>query len=143
MPNSLFPSSKHCSIGHLNPLSQTNKSSLELIGALLKKNEYEGLGPMVRFIINQTSLVGNPFLAMTTRRLENSYSIGPLVPSDTLRRYQKKSLLPTAKSTREIDFFSPGLRTCFFRISPLCLYFFSIVAGIRNQHLVLLETPKK
>ncbi len=80
--------SKHCSIAHRIPLSQTKSLRRQLAGALQIKYEYFGSASKVLRIKSQTSFSGSPSLARTTLFWVNSYSIGPLVPSDTFRRYQ-------------------------------------------------------
>lgn len=47
---------------------------------------------MVRFTISQTVFPGIPATERVTRLFVNSYSTGPLVPSETRRLYQKTSL---------------------------------------------------
>lgn len=79
---------------------------------------------MLRLIINQTFFSGRPSLDINTLRLVNSYSIGPFVPSETVRLYQKKSFIVSAKAFTEIGFFSVSSKICFARSSPLYLYFF-------------------
>lgn len=56
-------------------------------GALLMEYQYVGLSPNVRLSTSQTVWVGCPSLHSVTRRRANSYSMGPFVPSDTVRRY--------------------------------------------------------
>src|SRR5215470_734768 len=88
MPNSVLPSSKHCSTAQRSPLNQTKVRKGVLAGALLIASAYDGSAPTVRLITSHTVRSGRPSLHSVTRWRANAYSIGPLVPSDTLRRYQ-------------------------------------------------------
>src|SRR5712691_9534851 len=87
MPRSVFVSSKHCSIAHRMPLHHTNRRNGGLAGALLMSYAYVGLAPSVRLITSQTVRSGSPSLHSVTRVRANAYAIGPLVPSETVRRY--------------------------------------------------------
>src|SRR5262244_472676 len=75
-------------MAHRRLLSHTNVRNGVLVGALLIAYEYTGSAPTVRLITSQTVRSGRPSLQSVTRCRANAYSIGPLVPSDTLRRYQ-------------------------------------------------------
>src|SRR5215468_134503 len=88
MPNSVFVSSKHCSIAQRTPLSHTKRRNGALMGALLREYQYRGWAPSVRLMSNHTAVVGCPALHSLIRLRANSYVMGPLVPSDTVRRYQ-------------------------------------------------------
>src|SRR5262245_2656205 len=88
MPSSVFVSSKHCSIAHRTPLSHTKRRKGVLHGALLRSYQYCGCAPRVRLMSNHTAVVGEPSLHSMIRLRANSYVMGPLVPSDTVRRYQ-------------------------------------------------------
>src|SRR5215470_3841014 len=87
MPKSVLLSAKHCSIAHRTPLSQTRVLRGIRAGALLIAYEYEGAGPTVHLITSQTLRSGSPSLHRVTRWRANAYSMGPLVPSETVRRY--------------------------------------------------------
>src|SRR5262245_66105890 len=75
-------------MAHRTPLSQTRMPRGMLAGALLIAYEYAGSAPTVRLITSQTVRSGSPSLHSVTRWRANAYSIGPLVPSETFRRYQ-------------------------------------------------------
>ena len=74
---------------------------------------------MVRFITNHTVLVGRLSRQRVTWRLVNSYSIGPLVPSATCRRYQKQLCRLLAYVSTAMGSFARVDTTCFVRLSPL------------------------
>src|SRR4029453_9595347 len=59
-----------------------------LAGALLIEYAYTGSVPNVRLITSQTVRSGRPSLHSVTRWRANAYAIGPLVPSETVRRYK-------------------------------------------------------
>ena len=69
------------------PLNHTNRRNGVLSGALLMSEEYVGLAPSVRVITSHTVRSGRPSLHRVTRLRANAYAIGPLVPSETVRRY--------------------------------------------------------
>src|SRR6056297_1033630 len=119
MPSSVFASSKHCSMDHRSPLSHTRVFKRTLLGALEIKKEYCGCFSTVLRINSHTVLSGRPSLASTTRLFVNSYSIGPLVPSDTWRLYQKKLLRLTAMFLKETGFPDSSERTFLVRFFPL------------------------
>src|SRR5215467_13328645 len=74
-------------MAHRTPLSQTRMPRGMLAGALLIAYEYVGSAPTVRLITSQTLRSGSPSLHNVTRWRANAYSMGPLVPSETVRRY--------------------------------------------------------
>src|ERR671929_1881264 len=98
MPSSVFVSSKHCSMAHRTPLSHTNRRNGALSGALLREYQYRGWAPSVRLMSNHTAVVGCPSLQSMIRVRANSYVMGPLVPSDTVRRYQNVAGMAWANS---------------------------------------------
>lgn|GEM_PF-5248355 len=59
-------------------------------------------------MISQTVLPGRPSWHKVTHFFVNAYAMGPLVPSETRRLYQKTSFKPFAKSETFIGFFSSG-----------------------------------
>ena len=63
---------------------------------------------MVRFITSHTVLAGRPSPQRVTWRLVNSYSIGPFVPSETFRRYQKQSCRLLANVSTAMGSFARG-----------------------------------
>src|SRR5215831_20854280 len=76
-------------MAHRTPLSHTKRRKGALTGALLREYQYRGWAPSVRLMSNHTAVVGCPSLHNMIRLRANSYVMGPLVPSDTVRRYQK------------------------------------------------------
>src|SRR5215471_19058511 len=98
MPSAVFVSSKHCSMAHRTPLSHTNRRHGALSGALLREYQYRGWAPSVRLMSSHTTVVGCPSLHTWTRLRANSYVMGPLVPSDTVRRYQNVAGIAWATS---------------------------------------------
>ena len=98
---------------------------------------------MLRRIMSQTVLSGSPFFEMITRLLVNSYSMGPLVPSETLRRYQKTLWMLFAMDSIVIGFFSVLSRTVLSLIRPAYLYFFFRIIGVVSQQSVSDGTETK
>ena len=74
-------------MAHRTPLSQTKRRRGVLAGALLMEYQYVGSAPRVRLITSQTVWAGWSSWHRVTRFRVNSYSMGPFVPSDTVRRY--------------------------------------------------------
>ena len=72
-------------------------------------------------MISQTVLPGKPFWHKTIRLFVNSYSMGPFVPSETRRLYQKTSFKLFAKCETFVGFLS-SVGTYFLVLScPLYL----------------------
>jgi hypothetical protein len=95
-------------MAHLMPLNQTKVFKRVPVGALLMKNEYDEASPMVRLMTSQTVFPGRPCRHKVTRLFVNSYSMGPFVPSETRRLYQKTSCKLFAKCETFIGSFSSG-----------------------------------
>src|SRR5262245_41803718 len=91
---------------------------------------------MVRFITSQTVLSGWPSLHSVTCLLVNSYSMGPLVPSDTFRRYQKQSWRLLATASTDIGAFSVLATIRLARASTLSRYRLGSVTGPSSQQRV-------
>src|SRR5215471_10526705 len=97
MPNSVFVSSKHCSIAQRTPLSHTKRRNGALMGALLREYQYRGWAPSVRLMSDHTAVVGCPALHSLIRLRANSYVMGPLVHLRALRALPQSphaSLMP-------------------------------------------------
>lgn len=103
------------------PLSQTKMRQGVLAGALLIALEEDGSAPTVRLITSQTVRSGRPSLHSGTRWRANSYSLGPLVPVDTLRQYQCEAGRRTATVATGFGALPSSTTTRFDRDSPLYL----------------------
>src|SRR5260370_3852767 len=121
MPRSVFVSSTPCSIAHRTPLSHTNRRNGVLAGALLRSQAYVGLDPRVRLITSHPVRSGSPSLLSVTRLRANAYAIGPLVPSEPVRRYQHDDARLCAKASTVTRACVAGTTTRLARTSPLYL----------------------
>src|SRR4029453_8371686 len=83
--------------------------------------DYKGSAPNVRLITSQTVRSGRPSLQSVTRWRANAYTIGPLVPSETCRRYQREAGRRAATAATVHGMLSGATTTCFARTSPLYL----------------------
>src|SRR5215468_11109681 len=119
MPNAVFVSSKHCSIAQRTPLSHTKRRNGALMGALLREYQYRGWAPSVRLMSNHTAVVGCPALHSMIRLRANSDVMGPLVPSDTVRRYQKVAGIAWASAATVHGAVAGAAALRFVRCSPL------------------------
>jgi len=129
MPRAVFVASKPCSIAHRTPLSHTNRCHGVLAGALLREYADVGLAPRVRLITSHPVRAGSPSLLRVTRVRANAYAIGPLVPSETVRRYQHEDVRLCAKASTVTGACVAGATTRLARTSPLSLEVFSVVSG--------------
>jgi hypothetical protein len=91
MPNAVLLASTHCAIAQRTPRNPTTRGKRLLRGALLREDQCVGWAPRLRCITRHTVRSGRPSRHRVPRRLVNSYSSGPLVPSDPVRRYQQAS----------------------------------------------------
>jgi hypothetical protein len=105
-------------MAHRTPLSQTKVRHGVLTGAWLIEYEDTGVGPTVRLITSQTVRSGSPSLHSVTRWRAKAYAIGPLVPSETFRRYQLEAGRPAATAAT-VHAAGPGATTRFERSSLL------------------------
>src|SRR5215510_6773338 len=119
MPSSVLPSAKHCSTAQRRPLSQTKVLNGVLAGALLMAKASDGSAPNVRLITSQTVRSGRPSLHRVTRCRANAYAIGPLVPSDTFRRYQREAGRLAATAATVLGGLAGTTTTRVARASPL------------------------
>jgi hypothetical protein len=78
-----------------------------------------GSGPIVRLITSQTVRSGRPSLHSVTRWRANAYTIGPFVPSETRRRYQREAGRRAATAATVHGAVSGDTTTCFVRTAPL------------------------
>src|SRR5262252_7507438 len=85
---------------------------------------------------NQTVRSGRPPLHSVTRWRANSYTIGPLVPSDTFRRYQLEAGRLAATVATMLGALSGATTTRFARAAPLYLQHLSAVRGRWSQQRV-------
>src|SRR5712691_6037282 len=129
MPSAGFVSSKPCAIAHRTPLSHTNRRNGVLAGALLRESAYVGLAPRVRLITSHPVRSGSPSLLSVTRLRANAYAIGPLVPSETVRRYPHEDARRCAKASTVTGACVAGATTRLARPSPVYLEVFSVVSG--------------
>src|SRR5437899_11107860 len=129
MPSSVFISSKPCSIAHRTPLSHTNRRNGVLAGALLREYAYVGLAPRVRLITSHPVRSGSPSLPSVTRLRANAYAIGPLVPSETVRRYQHEDARLCAKASTVTGACVVGATTRLTRTSLLYVEVLSVGSG--------------
>src|SRR5262245_61265121 len=106
-------------MAHRTPLSQTRRPRGMLAGALLIAYEYAGSAPTVRLITSQTLRSGSPSLHNVTRWRANAYAIGPLVPSETVRRYHLDAGRLAAMAATVAGAGASAVTTRFARISPL------------------------
>src|SRR6266704_4661292 len=118
-PRFLTNDTKPCSMAHRTPLSQTNTRRGILTGALLMEYQYLGSAPRVRFITSQTVAAGWASLHRVTRLRANSYTMGPLVPSDTVRRYHARGPICCANFATLWRGVSGVVTTRFVRCFPL------------------------
>src|SRR4029450_10857729 len=91
---------------------------------------------MVRFITSQTVLSGCPSLHSVTCLLVNSYSMAPLVPSETFRRYQKQAWSVLATALIAMGAFPVLAPIRLERASPLYVYRLGSVTGPWSQQRV-------
>src|SRR6516162_6921803 len=77
---------------------------------------------------NHTAVVGCPSLHSMSRLRANSYVMGPLVPSDTVRRYQNVAGSAWATSATVLDGVSV-IATRLVRCAPLWVYVCKVVAS--------------
>jgi hypothetical protein len=91
MPRAVFAASHHGSLAHRTPLHQTNRGTRALRGALLMSYHEAGCAPQARWMRSQTARSGRPSRHRVPGRLVHAYTIGPWVPSDTVRRDQHVS----------------------------------------------------
>ncbi len=75
----------------------------------------------MRLITSQTVRSGKPSLQSVTRWRANAYTIGPLVPSETCRRYQREAGRLAAKAATVPGAWSEATTTRFARTSPFYL----------------------
>src|SRR3954447_20922299 len=85
---------------------------------------------------SQTERSGRPSLQSVTRWRANSYTIGPLVPSETWRRYQLEGGRLAAKAATVQGSCAGPTTTRFVRTSPLYVYVLSVVRGAWSQQRV-------
>src|SRR4029453_12299480 len=90
-----------------------------LAGALLIEYAYTGSAPNVRLITSQTGRSDRPSLHSVTRWRANAYAIGPLVPSETVRRYQCDAGSPAATAATVPGVVASATTTRFERTAPL------------------------
>src|SRR5215510_10209909 len=100
------------------PLNHTKRRSGALSGALLMENAEVGLAPSVRFITSHTVRSGRSSLHSVTRLRANSYSMGPLLPSETRRRYHLEDGRPCANAATVSGAAISGATTRFNRKAP-------------------------
>src|SRR6266849_3126913 len=143
MPNSVFVSSKPCSMAHRTPLSQTNTRRGVLTGALLMSYQYVGSAPRVRLSTSQTVWAGWSSLHRGTRLRANSYTMGPLVPSDTVRRYHARGPICCANFATLWRGVSGVVTTRCVRCLPLEVELCVVVATGASQQRVSSGTATK
>ena len=80
--------------------------------------------------------LGSPSLHNGTRLRANSYAIGPLVPSETSRRYQHEDARLCAKAATVSGVCVSGGHTRLARTAPLSGEVFSVVRGRWSQQRV-------
>src|SRR6266849_10229896 len=136
MPSAVFVSSQPCSIAHRTPRSHTNRRHGVLAGAWLKEEAYGGLAPRVRLRTSHPVRSGSPSLLSVTRLRAHAYAIGPLVPSETVRRYQHEDARLCAKASTVTGACVAGATTRLARTSPLSVEVFAGVSGRWSQQRV-------
>jgi hypothetical protein len=77
-------------MAHRTPRNQTHTRRGVRTGAFLLSEHYVGSAPRVRVITSQTVEAGWSSLHRLTRLRAPSYTMGPLVPADTVRRYHDR-----------------------------------------------------
>src|SRR5439155_14051084 len=92
--------------------------------------------PRLLFMTNQTVWAGCPSLHSRTRLRANSEVIGPLAPSETVRRYQPVTLSSRAIFATARGGVPSGASTCLVRVSPRYLSVCTCVASRWRQHRV-------
>src|SRR6266481_3434278 len=136
MPSAVFVSSKPCSMAHRTPLSHTNRRNGVLSGALLRSYHYVGSAPRGRLSTSHTVRSGSPALLSVTRLRANAYAIGPLVPSETVRRYQHEDARLCAKVSTVTGACVSAATRRLARTSPLYVEVLSVVSGRWSQQRV-------
>src|SRR5947209_15820506 len=86
-----------------------------------------GASPSVRLITHQTVWAGCPSLHSRTRLRANSYAIGPVVPSETVRRYPQDAPSSRAVCATARAGLSGAAATRFVHVSPRYL---SVCLGV-------------
>jgi hypothetical protein len=106
-------------MAHRMPLRQTRVLRGGLAGALLIAYEYAGSAPTVRWLTSQTLRSGSPSLHSVTRWRAKAYAMGPLVPSETVRRYPLDAGRCAATAATVHASGTVATTTRFARASPL------------------------
>src|SRR5713101_3362158 len=97
-------------------------------------NASVGWAPSVRLMTSHTVRSGKSSLQSVTRLRANAYSIGPLVPSETRRRYHPEDGRLCANATTVSGATPSGATTRCERMAPLYLEVFSVVTGRWSHH---------
>jgi hypothetical protein len=116
-------------MAHRMPLHHTNRRNGVLSGALLMEEAYVGLAPRVRLRTSHPVRWGSPSWHNVTRLRANSYAIGPVVPSETLRRYQHEDARLCAQAATVSGVCVSGGHTRLARTAPVSVEVFSVVRG--------------
>jgi len=129
MPRAGFVSSQPCSMAHHIPLHHTNRRTGVLSGAWLLSEASGGLAPSVRLLPSHPVRSGSPSLPSVTRLRAHADAIGPLVPSATVRRYQREGRRRCATASTVSAGSANGASTPLGRPWPLDVEVLSKVAG--------------
>jgi len=123
-------------MAHRMPLHHTHRRNGVLSGALLMEEAYVGLEPRVRWSTSHPVRLGSPSLHHVTRVRAHAYAIGPVVPSETIRRYPHEDARLCAKAATVSGVCVSGGHTRLACTAPLSVEVFSVVRGRWSQQRV-------